>query len=168
MATSQKSVDSLTAKQALAELKKLVEAGVEFKKKFDEKTSVEDLRKLVVKGRAALEASEEEDEDEDKTEAEDDESEEGEEEDTEDEADESEEEDSVEADEDPEEVEDEEEDDADIDGEVSRGEAVHVFDKGDNYVRSYTKQEHGKKYLDLAKQFISKSGREGFTVKKTK
>ena len=46
---------------------------------------------------------------------------------------------------------------------VPKGSAV-VFDKGGNYIRTYSLEEHGKNFGDLAKQFISKKGREGYSI----
>lgn len=46
---------------------------------------------------------------------------------------------------------------------VSKGSAV-VFDGGGNFVRAYTPGEHGPKFGDLAKLFVSKKGREKYTV----
>lgn len=40
-----------------------------------------------------------------------------------------------------------------------------VFNKGGKYIRTYSPKAHGSKFKELAKQFISKKGREGYYVK---
>ena len=43
--------------------------------------------------------------------------------------------------------------------------SVEVFNSDGNLIRVYSKKVHGAKYLDLAKQFVSKKGREGYSLK---
>lgn len=161
-------INKLTQEQALAELK-VLSKEVEFSQKFDKETPVRTLRKLVAEGRAAL--AEEVDgpgvapaKVDETIEAADDlggeESTDAEESDESDED--SEDEDDV-AEED-----EEEEDDTEVQESAPKGAGVHVFDKRGKHVRTYTKREHGKDYADLAQQFISKKGREGYTTKAVK
>lgn len=111
---------------------------VEFDEEYSEKTSLKDLRRLVKEGRAALAEAEDEDEE------------------------------SLGGDDDSEEEDADEDDDVDLEESGPKGKGVHVYDKNGKHVRTYTAKEHGKEYRALAKQFIEKPGREGYSTKETK
>lgn len=63
---------------------------------------------------------------------------------------------------------DTDEDEVDLEEESPKGKGVHVFDKNGKFVRTYTQKDHGKEYRALAKQFVEKTGREGYTTKESK
>ena len=44
--------------------------------------------------------------------------------------------------------------------------SVDCLNGGGGYIRTFSLAEHGKKFQDLAAQFISKKGREGYTTRK--
>lgn len=51
---------------------------------------------------------------------------------------------------------------------VPKGPGVHIFDAEGNYVRTYSKKVHGEDFSNLAKKFVKKPGREGYTTKVSK
>ena len=64
-----------------------------------------------------------------------------------------------------EEGDDEAEEEEDEDDTV-KGDSVQILDKNNRVLRTYSKRVHGKEFVSLAKEFLSKAGRDGFTMKK--
>lgn len=63
----------------------------------------------------------------------------------------------------------EDDDEVDLEEEATpKGKGVNVYDKNGKHVRTYTEKEHGKGFRAIAKQFLEKSGREGYTLKEAK
>lgn len=138
-----KPASRLNKEEALEELGALAEV-VDFEEEFSEESKLVDLRRLVAEGREAAVESDDEDE----------------------------------SDEESDEADDEEVDDVDDDEEETpvvvsesaapKGTGVHVYDKNGKYIRTYSPKVHGKDYAKLAKQFVSKKGREGYKTREVK
>lgn len=60
-----------------------------------------------------------------------------------------------------------EETDAPVEEKASKkdGKSVSVLDASGNLIRVFSESVHGKEFADLAKQFVSKKGREGYSLK---